>query len=255
MYVCDYCKLFKLQHTIFSPKDIKDPILKGASQVQVVFILYLRRHVVCDAELQVCEDALHAVEGLLPGGSQVFLHGPGHRGEDGLSRLPRIHHLPRVLGGRGDLVFMETLDVCESLLHRHNQPTGIRKSIVTDIGYELISQQQAEDFLLWLARTFPKPVSFITYGIVVVFFTIPFHRDTSQSWKEYKLCSAEFHHIWNHVTQQTFPMRICMYRVASRPKSYPGDPPQRTKKCPEPAFDSWAINLLVISSVQIVLYI
>ena len=30
---------------------------------------YLRRHVVCDAELQVCEDALHAVESLLPGGS------------------------------------------------------------------------------------------------------------------------------------------------------------------------------------------
>ena len=83
---------------------------------------YPGRHVVCDAELQVCEDALHAVESLLPGGSQVFLHGSGHRGEDGLSRLPRVHHLPRVFGGRGDLVFVETLDVCEGLFHRHDQP-------------------------------------------------------------------------------------------------------------------------------------
>lgn len=83
---------------------------------------YLWRHVVCDAELQVCEDALHAVESLLPGGSQVFLHGPGHRGKNSLSRLPRIHHLPRVFGGRGELLFMEALDVREGLLHRHDQP-------------------------------------------------------------------------------------------------------------------------------------
>lgn len=78
----------------------------------------------CDAELQVCEDALHAVESLLPGGSQVFLHGPGHRGKNSLSRLPRIHHLPRVFGGRGELLFMEALDVREGLLHRHDQPGG-----------------------------------------------------------------------------------------------------------------------------------
>lgn len=76
----------------------------------------------CDAELQVCEDALHAVEGLLTGGPQVLLHGSRHRSEDGLSRLPGIHHLSRVFGGRGGLVLVETLDVCEGLFHRHDQP-------------------------------------------------------------------------------------------------------------------------------------
>lgn len=96
----------------------------------------------CDAELQVREDALHAVEGLLPGGPQVLLHGPGHRGEDGLSRLPGIHHLPRVFGGRGDLVLVQALDVREGLFHRHHQPREGReekKSVVT--GRVVISQQ------------------------------------------------------------------------------------------------------------------
>lgn len=60
--------------------------------------LYLWRHVVCDAELQVCEDALHAVEGLLSGGPQVFLHGPGHRRKYGLCSLSRIHDLSRMFG-------------------------------------------------------------------------------------------------------------------------------------------------------------
>lgn len=77
------------------PKDFTSQ----GKQVLLLFMFYLRRHVVCDAELQMCEDALHAVEGLLPGGPQVFLHGPRHRGEDSLSRLPRVHHLPRVFGG------------------------------------------------------------------------------------------------------------------------------------------------------------
>lgn len=86
-----------------------------------------------DAELQVCEDALHAVEGLLTRGSQVFLHGPGHGGKDGLSRLPRIHHLPRVLGGRGELVIVEALDVREGLLHCNDQPRK-RKSMDTQVS-------------------------------------------------------------------------------------------------------------------------
>lgn len=59
---------------------------------------YLGGHVVRDAELQVVDDALHAVVGLLPGGTEVLLHGPGHGGEDGLSCLPGVHHLPRVFG-------------------------------------------------------------------------------------------------------------------------------------------------------------
>ena len=83
---------------------------------------HLGAHVVRDAELQVREDALHAVEGLLPGGAQVLLHGPGHGGEDGLRRLPWVHDLPRVLGGGGHLVVVETLDVREGFLHRHHQP-------------------------------------------------------------------------------------------------------------------------------------
>lgn len=83
---------------------------------------HLGRHVVRDAELQVREDALHAVEGLLASGAQVLLHGARHGGEDGLRRLPRVHHLPRVLGRRRHLVVVETLDVREGLLHRHHQP-------------------------------------------------------------------------------------------------------------------------------------
>lgn len=87
-----------------------------------LYTLHLWRHVVCDAELQVCQDALHAVEALLPCGPQVLLHGPGHWGEDGLSCLPRVHDLPRVFGGRGQFVVVEALDVREGLLHRHHQP-------------------------------------------------------------------------------------------------------------------------------------
>lgn len=82
----------------------------------------------CDAELQVCQDALHAVEALLPRGPQVLLHGPGHRGEDGLSCLPRVHDLPRVFGGRGQFVIVKALDVGEGLLHRHHQPAGGKKN-------------------------------------------------------------------------------------------------------------------------------
>lgn len=103
---------------------------------------HLGRHVMCDAELQVCEDALHAVERLLTGGPQVFLHGPGHRSEDGLSRLPRVHHFSRVFGGRGDLVLVETLDVCEGLFHRHDQPREMaKKRHIVVVGFVVISEQ------------------------------------------------------------------------------------------------------------------
>lgn len=76
-----------------------------------------------DTELQVCEDALHAVVGLLARGPQVLLHGSGHGGEDSLSRLPGVHHLTGVFGGRrGWLVVLETLNVGEGFLYRHHQP-------------------------------------------------------------------------------------------------------------------------------------
>lgn len=55
-------------------------------------------HAVHDAELQMVDDALHAVIALLPGGPQVLLHGPCHGGKDGLGGLPGVHHLPRVFG-------------------------------------------------------------------------------------------------------------------------------------------------------------
>lgn len=76
-------------------KDCKRFLILG---VKVITVLYLWCHVVCDAELQVCEDALHAVEGLLSGGSQVFLHGPGHGSKYGLCSLSWIHDLPGVFG-------------------------------------------------------------------------------------------------------------------------------------------------------------
>lgn len=75
-----------------------------------------------DAELQVVDDALHAVVGLLPGGAEVLLHGPRHGGEDGLGRLPGVHHLPRVLGGgRGPLFVLVTLDVGKGFFYCHHQ--------------------------------------------------------------------------------------------------------------------------------------
>lgn len=81
---------------------------------------YLGRHVVGDAELQVLEDALHGVVGLLLGGAKVLLHGPSHGGKDGLRRLPGVHHLPGVLL----LLLLQPLNVSEGLLHRHHEPGG-----------------------------------------------------------------------------------------------------------------------------------
>lgn len=108
-----------------------------------------------------CEDALHAVEGLLSGGSQVFLHGPGHRGEDGLSRLPRIHDLPRVFGGQGELIFVQTFDVSEGLFHCHNQPAGSRKSI---------SMQSISEGFSWILerKSIKKTKHFTTYWIALL---------------------------------------------------------------------------------------
>lgn len=64
------------------------------------------------------QDALHAVVVLLPGGAQVFLQRPGHGGEDGLSRLSGVHHLPwRLLL----LLSLEALDVDEGFFHSHHQ--------------------------------------------------------------------------------------------------------------------------------------
>lgn len=81
---------------------------------------HLGRHVMGDAELQVLQDALHGVVRLLLGGPKVLLHGSGHGCEDGLGRLPGVHHLPGVLL----LLFLQPLDVSEGLLHRHHKPGG-----------------------------------------------------------------------------------------------------------------------------------
>lgn len=88
---------------------------------------HLGRHVVGDAELQVVDDALHAVVGLLPGGAQVLLHGPCHGGKDGLGCLPGVHHLAWAFRrGRGWLVVLQALDVGKGFLYCHHQP-GRRK--------------------------------------------------------------------------------------------------------------------------------
>lgn len=76
----------------------------------------------CNAELQVVDDALHAVVGLLPGGPEILLHGPRHGGEDGLSSFSGVHHLPWVLGrGSRCVVVLVTFDVGEGFLHSHHQ--------------------------------------------------------------------------------------------------------------------------------------
>lgn len=74
----------------------------------------------CDAELQVLQDALHGVVRLLLGGPKVLLHGTGHGGKDGLGCLPGVHHLSGVLL----LLLLQPLDVRESLLHGYHEPGG-----------------------------------------------------------------------------------------------------------------------------------
>lgn len=51
-----------------------------------------------DAELQMVDDALHGVVGLLPCGPEVFLHGTRQGSKDGLGCLPGVHRLPQVFG-------------------------------------------------------------------------------------------------------------------------------------------------------------
>lgn len=84
--------------------------------------LYLGGHVVCDAELQVDDDALHAVVRLLPGGAEILLHGSRHGSKDGLSCFPRVHHFPWVFGrGREGFVLLVTLYVGESFFYCHHK--------------------------------------------------------------------------------------------------------------------------------------
>lgn len=92
----------------------------------MLILTHFGRHVVCDAELQVRDDALHAVVWLLACGAQVLLHGACHRRKDGLSGFPRVHHLTRVLRGHSRLVLLETPDVCERFLYGHHQPNRTR---------------------------------------------------------------------------------------------------------------------------------
>lgn len=91
-------------------------------EISTIEVCYLRSHVVCDTELQVLDNALHGVVGLLPCGAQVLLHGPRHGSEDGLGGLPGVHHFPRVFGGGRCVFVLVTLDVGEGLFHCHHQP-------------------------------------------------------------------------------------------------------------------------------------
>lgn len=86
---------------------------------QVLKLAYLGAHVVCEAEGQVSLDAVHAVAVLPPGGSEVFLQGAGHGGEDGRGCLPYIHHIP---GGHFLLLLLHPPHMDEGLLHSHHQP-------------------------------------------------------------------------------------------------------------------------------------
>ncbi|KAL8183955.1 UNVERIFIED_CONTAM: hypothetical protein K2H54_002061 [Gekko kuhli] len=79
-----------------------------------------------DAELQVLQDALHRVVGLLLGGAQVLLHGPGHGGEDSLGCLsagPLI--LPRVFL----ILLLEPFDVREGLFYSLPLACGDKKKV------------------------------------------------------------------------------------------------------------------------------
>lgn len=84
--------------------------------------LHLGGHVVSDAELQVVDDALHAVVRLLPGGAEELLHGPRHGGKDGLSCLPGVHQLPRVFWRGWDcFVVLVTPYVGKCFFYCHHQ--------------------------------------------------------------------------------------------------------------------------------------
>lgn len=74
-----------------------------------------------DAELQMVDDALHGVVGLLPCGPQVFLHRTCQRRKDGLGRLPGVHCLPQVFRWWCGLFGVVPLDVGEGFLHGYHQ--------------------------------------------------------------------------------------------------------------------------------------
>lgn len=64
-------------------------------------------------------DALHAVTVLPPGGAEVLLQGPSHRGKYGQSGLAHVHNVRR----RCTLVFfLHAAHVCEGLLNSNDQP-------------------------------------------------------------------------------------------------------------------------------------
>lgn len=98
----------------------------SSRKVYLLCLNHLGRHVVSDAELQVSDDALHAVVGLLACRTQVLLHGSCHWGEDGLGRLSRVHHLTGVLGRRRGLIVLKSFDMSERFLYCHHQ-SGRRK--------------------------------------------------------------------------------------------------------------------------------
>lgn len=101
-------------------------VVEGAVMLRRVALTHFGCHVVCDAELQVWDDALHAVVRLLARRSQVLLHGACHWCKDGLRGFAGVHHLARVLGRHGRLVLLESPDVCERFLYGHHQPNSAK---------------------------------------------------------------------------------------------------------------------------------
>lgn len=84
-------------------------------------IYYFGGHIVGDAELQMVDDALHGVVGLLPCGPQVFLHRTCQGRKDGLGRLPGLHRLPQVFRRGCGLFGVVPLDVGEGFLYGYHQ--------------------------------------------------------------------------------------------------------------------------------------
>lgn len=91
-----------------------------------------------DAELQVVDNALHTMVGLLPCGAEVLLHGPCHGSKDGLGRLPGVHHLPRVFGGGRGLFVLVTLDVGEGFFYCHHQSGRRNRRLSEMLGLKLL---------------------------------------------------------------------------------------------------------------------
>lgn len=86
--------------------------------LSLLCLSHLRGHVVCNAESQVCLNAVHAVAVLLAGGAEVFLQRSSHGGKDGLRRLTWIHLISRWLLF---LLLLQPSNMCECLLYCHHQ--------------------------------------------------------------------------------------------------------------------------------------